>query len=352
MRVRQIGWLLRRRWWLVLAPVVAAVALSAVVARQQSARYVAEGSYVVRVNVRDPADRVRAAGALSSSDTIISTYAGIARSDLVAARARESLGLSEREADAVEVTSSVVPGANIVLVGARSDDPRLALDMAAEAGKLTASYVRGQGYEFVLESLDEPTMPQEATGSGDAELTTKWGLVGLGLGVGLAVAAEHGLPSGPPRRRLRRIIDDRSSAYTRRYFQMRLHEELSRSRAAGRTFSVGVLQVLRRRPHGVEAEEPARLTDAELTSISAGIRGSLRGQDILGHLGGGRFAAILPDVGLDDARDLVRQWRRSASPRLLPDPLGRDYTVSVSACEFQSTSFVGDPEAELVVSAL
>ena len=69
-----------------------------------------------------------------------------------------------------------------------------------------------------------------------------------------------------------------------------------------RTFSVGVLQVLRRRPHGVEAEEPARLTDAELAAISAGIRESLRDQDILGHLGGGRFAAILPDVGIDDAR--------------------------------------------------
>jgi GGDEF domain-containing protein len=176
--------------------------------------------------------------------------------------------------------------------------------------------------------------------------------VGLGLGVGLAVVTEHGMPSGPPRRRLRRIIDDRSSAYTRRYLQMRLHEELSRSRGAGRTFSVGVLQVLRRRPHGVEVEEPARLTDAELTAISAGIRQTLRDQDILGHLGRGRFAAILPDVVLDDARNLVLQWRRSTSPRLLPDRLGRDFIVSVSACEFRSTGFVGDPEAELVVSAL
>ena len=352
MRVRQIGWLIRRRWWLVLAPTVVAVTLSAVVVWQQPAHYVAEGSYVVQVSVRDPSDRVRAAEALSSTDTIMSTYSGIARSDLIAARAQENLGLSEREADAVDVTSSVVPGSNIVLIGARSEDPGLALDMATKAGELTASYVRGQDYEFLLASLDEPTMPQEPTGSGGADLIVKWGLIGLGLGVGLAVAAERGLPAGPPRRRLRKIIDDRSSAYTRPYLQMRLHEELSRSRAAGRTFSVGVLQVLRRRPHGVEAEEPARLTDAELAAISAGIRESLRDQDILGHLGGGRFAAILPDVGIDDARELVRRWRRSTSPRLLPDPLGRDYMVSVSACEFRSTTFVGDPEAELVVSAL
>jgi GGDEF domain-containing protein len=352
MRVRQIGWLLRRRWWLILAPAVVGVALSAVIVQQRPSHYVAEGSYVVRVSVADDSDRVRAAATLSSTDKIMSTYAGIARSSLVAARARENLELSEREADTVEVTSSVVPGSNIVLIGARSQDPGLALDMATVAGDLTASYVRGQDYEFLLTPLDEPTLPQEPKGSGGAELITKWGLIGLGLGVGLAVATEHGLPAGPPRRRLRRIIDERSSAYSRRYFQMRLHEELSRSRGAGRPFSVGVLQVLRRRPQGVEVEEPARLSDAELAGITAGIRQTLRQQDILGHLGRGRFAAILPDVDLDDARDLVTQWRRSTSPRLLPDPLGRDLTVSVSACEFRSTSFVGDPEAELVVSAL
>ena len=91
MRVRQIGWLLRRRWWLILAPAVVGIALSAVIVQQRPAHYVAEGSYVVRVSVADDSDRVRAAATLSSTDQIMSTYAGIARSSLVAARARENL---------------------------------------------------------------------------------------------------------------------------------------------------------------------------------------------------------------------------------------------------------------------
>ena len=347
-----MGWLFRRWWWLILTPAVVAAALAGGWAWQRAPLYTSEGSYVVRADVADASDLVRATVALTDTDDIVSTYARIARSSLIAGQARERLGLTEAEANAVEVTSSVVPDANLVLIGARSGDPRLARAMATSAGELTEAYVRAGNDAYLLVGLDAPTRPGAPSSRGVGGMIALGGAAGLAVGLGLAVAAERGLPSAPPRGRLREAVDERSHAYNRRYLGMRLHEEISRSGAPGHRFSVGVLQVLRRRPHGAEAEDLAALTDAQLRSVNTCIRETLREQDILGHLGQGRFAAILPNVEINGARALVQEWRRSIAPALLRDRMGRDFMVSVAACQFERSGFVGDPEAELIVSTL
>ena len=78
MSERRISRLLRRRWWLVLAPAVVAGAMAGLWARQRAVVYSAQGSYVVRVEVEDAADLARATAALAVSDEIVTTYAGIA----------------------------------------------------------------------------------------------------------------------------------------------------------------------------------------------------------------------------------------------------------------------------------
>ena len=352
MSARHLGRLLRRWWWVILAPAVVAAALAGALAERRAPVYTSEGSYVVRADVADPSDLVRATSPLTSSDEIVSTYARIARSDLITERARQRLGRSASDLEGVAVASSVALDANVVLIGARSGDPELARDLAKAAGELTREYVDEGNDTYVLETLDAPELPDTPDDRGVQRLATVGALAGLAAGLGLAVGLENRMPSAPPRPRLREIVDERSSAYTKRYLQMRLREEVSRSRGAGQTFSVGVLQILRRRPHGAEVEEPAALTDAELTALSVGIRGTLHDHDILGHLGQGRFAAILPGFSLDEARTLVQQWRRSTAPTLLRDRMGRDFKVSVSACEFERSGFVGDADAELIVGDL
>lgn len=352
MSLRQVGWLFRRWWRLILTPAVVAAALVGGWAQQRAPVYTSEGSYVVRADVADASDLVRATVALTDTDDIVATYARIARSSLIADQAREGLGLTEAQVRAVEVTSSVVPDANLVVIGARSDDPRLARAVATSAGALTEAYVRAGNDAYLLVGLDAPTLPEEPISRGTGRMAALGGAAGLAVGLGLAVAAERGMPSAPPRSRPREVVDERSHAYTRRYLALRLHEEISRSGAPDHLFSVGVLQVLRRRPHGAEAEDPATLTDAQLSAVTASIAGTLREQDVLGHLGQSRFAAILPNVDLDGARTLVQQWRRSIAPTLLRDRMGRDFMVSVAACQFERSGFVGDPEAELIVSSL
>jgi GGDEF domain-containing protein len=349
---RRIGRLARRWWWLVLTPAVLLTSLVAGWAAQRPPQYVAEGSYVVRVSVDEADELVRATGALAETDEIASTYVSVARSSRIAELARARLGLSRAELEDVEVTSSVVPDANVVLIGARSSDPRLSLDMATAAGELTEQYVGGDGTAFLLEELDPARLPGAPVDRPVSMFLAGAALVGLALGLGLAAVAERLRPSGALPPRLRRVFDDQSATYTKQYFEMRLAQEVARSRRAHHTFSVGVLQVLRRRPDGVEAEDPARLTEAEMAAVSTGISRTLRDHDILGHLGRGRFAAILPDMGLADARDLVLGWRRLPAGALSRDRRGRDFTVTVSACEYEPSGFVGDPDAERIVSDL
>jgi GGDEF domain-containing protein len=349
---RQIGRLVRRWWWLVLAPAVLLTALAAGWAAQRPPSYVAEGSYVVRVSVDEADDLVRATGALTETDEIASTYASVARSSRIAALARDRLGLAPGEGADVQVTSSVVPDANVVVIGARSSDPRLAFDMATAAGELTARYVGQDDATFLLAELDPARLPGAPVDRPVSALLVGAALTGLALGLGLALMAERSRPSGALRPRLRGVFDESSATYTKEYFQMRLAQEVARSRRTHHTFSVGVLQVLRRRPDGVEAEDPARLTDAELAAVSLGISRTLRKHDILGHLGRGRFAAILPDMHLADARALVLGWRRLPAGALSRDRRGRDFTVTASACEYEPSGFVGDPDAELIVSDL
>ena len=351
MSERRVGRLLRRRWWLVLAPAVVGGALAGLWAGQRPATYSAEGSYVVQVDVDDAADLARATAALTASDEIVTTYARIARSSLIAEQARERLDGSADEIAEVEVTSSVVPDANVAVIGARSNDPAIARAMAATVGHLTSSYVDAGGDAFRLERLDAPSLPEVPSDTGSARAVVVGCLVGLCLGFGLAAVAERRSPSVTRWGRLRDIIDERSHAHTKRYMQMRLDQEISRTQGTDRTFSIGVLQVLQRWPRG-EADEPAKLTNDELIAVGHGIRESLRTQDILGHLGDGHFAAILPDLGVEEARALVQQWRRSTAPVFLQNRRRRDFTVSIGACELQPAGFVGDPDAELIVSAL
>jgi capsular polysaccharide biosynthesis protein/GGDEF domain-containing protein len=349
---RRIGLLIRRWWWLVLTPAVLLTALVAASATQRSPEYVAEGSYVVRVSVDEADDLVRATAALSETDEIASTYASVARSGRIAELARARLGLAPGEGADVMVTSSVVPDANVVVIGARSSDPQLALDMATAAGELTEQYVGQDASTFVLAELDPARLPAAPADRPVSTFIAGAAVAGLALGLGLAVVAERARPSGAPRPRLRGVFDDQSATYTKPYFEMRLAQEVARSRRTHRTFSVGVLQVLRRRPDGVEAEDPARLTEAELAAVSTGISRTLRDHDILGHLGRGRFAAILPDMPLAEARELVQGWRRLPAGVLSRDRRGRDFTVTVCACEYEPSGFVGDPDAERIVSHL
>lgn len=342
---------MRRWWWVIGNGVTVAVGLVAIWVNQQPDIYVSSGSYVARAHVTDPSDLVRATATLAASDEIVSTYAGIATSELIETQARDAPGLNGEDPFNTEATSSVVPGTNVLLVGARSRDPQSALDMAVAVGDLTEAYVRDLNGVFFLVALDPPTAPSKlATGS--APTFAGAAILGLLVGLGVARALDRSFPVPRSRARLRNVVDYQSSAHNRRYLELRLSEEVSRSRDLEEPFSLGVLQLTRHQHGHDEEHQQALFTDADLRTVAECMRSSLRDHDILAHLGRGRFVAILPNLDLDEANSLVQKWRKAATEALLRENVDRDVRVGVGACEYDSSLFVGDPEAEFIASQL
>ena len=344
----EFGNLLRRWWWLITVATVATATAAALWIGRPPEQYVAEGSYVVRVRTAEIADVVRATETLAASEEIVPTYAGVATSDHIRDAALATVDPRDGEAAKAEPTSSVRPDANILLIGARSRDPQTAVDLAIAIGEQTQAYVRDLGDAFVLEALDTPTVPAEQPRGVSGLSVGAGALAGLLCGLGMALAAEHRFSSSRLSR-LQHIVDPHSTAYTRRYLSLRLREELSRTHLSSQTFSLGVLQVVRQRRPGSTFDEPANLSDALLSAITDHIRSTLRYHDVLAYVGSGRFAAILPDLDGQEAERLVLKWRKRASASLLGE---RDVVVRVAACEYESSTCIGSPEAEFLAGEL
>jgi two-component system, sensor histidine kinase ChiS len=75
----------------------------------------------------------------------------------------------------------------------------------------------------------------------------------------------------------------------------RLDQELSRSGRYRRPLTIGVLKPL------------APVVGTEVAACATAVRKEVRSPDVIGHLGAGVFAVLLPETGLDDGRPLVNR---------------------------------------------
>jgi PleD family two-component response regulator len=74
----------------------------------------------------------------------------------------------------------------------------------------------------------------------------------------------------------------------------RLDQELARSGRYGRALTVGVIK-------------PSVPVGPRVTACATVVRRELRSPDVIGHLGNGVFAVLLPETSLDDGRLLVNR---------------------------------------------
>lgn len=353
MKARDIGQALLRGWSIALAAAVIGGGLGYQWAERQPHYYEAESSYIVRAAVDDVSNVVRATVTLTASDQIMETYVGIAASDALAARAQAALGILDGDRPSIEVTSRTLPGTNVILIGARSPDPELALAMALRVGRITEEYIADLNDVFVLAALDLASPPIAPSGPSSAVASAIGGAIALAAAVVVLSIVEYRRPRAWHHRQLKNIFDPETATYSSRYLGRRLREEVARSQYTGQPFSVGLLEPVRRERANSEGEEElAAITLAETDALAASIKATLRPQDMLGHLGQGRFAAILPGVGLDQAQQVVARWRRATTLLLLDGHLDRDVVVKAAACQYDPPLFVGDAEAEQLVNSL
>lgn len=209
---------LGRHWFVAVIGFVATVVLTAAYVQQQPPLYSSTGTMVVRPRTVNTEDGVRAIETLTRGVEVSSTYATIARSDLIRDRAKANIG-PELDASDVAISSEVVTSTSIIEVSATGGDPDVVTALAAEVARQTVAYVGDLQNVFELQIIDEPDLPNEPVAPNRPLLLATGGVFGVMIGVLFALFAEAvSRPARARRRyarsragssdRLRRLLED------------------------------------------------------------------------------------------------------------------------------------------------
>ena len=126
-------------------------------------------------------------------------------------------------------------------------------------------------------------------------------------------------------------IDGVTGIFNRRYFEVRIAEEIARANRHGLTFSVIMIDV----DHFKQLNDDFGhlLGDEVLRQVSAILAQQLRKSDVLSRYGGEEFAVITPETGLDSALIVADKLRRVVESWHFPG-VRRPVTISAGVAEF------------------
>jgi len=140
-------------------------------------------------------------------------------------------------------------------------------------------------------------------------------------------------------------LDGVTSIFNRRYFELRITEEMARSSRHGLTFSVIMVDIDHFKQ--LNDEFGHLLGDEVLRQVSAILTQQLRKSDVLSRFGGEEFAIITPETDLDSALAVADKLRRVVGSWHFPG-VSRPVTISAGVAEFPAQ---GGTRDELVKSA-
>ncbi len=363
MELKNYFGLIKRRWRLVLLVALVAVVASLFLTGGQSAEYDSAGTYLIKPRADEPGEAVRATDALNRGVEINSTYARIARSDVVESRAKEIVRSAGLPTSQLRIRARVLPGTNLLEIGATGPDPESVAAYAAAVGAETSAYLDELEEVYTLQEVDPPEVPDDARPTRTALTVALAAVMGALAGSGLVFVAEYLREDAAPNEM--NIRDTVTGAYSGDFFRMRYHQELSRCNipddrrcreetGRGRRqsskgiVSIGVMTVggSRRGSNGQDrGPRPIDLRDAANAMMPR-----LRDHDVLAYLGDDRFAVMFPDMPLDKATKVLDSWSRGVADSTTGSRLG--LRTKVSVCECSAAGLIGDDETVRVADAI
>lgn len=296
----------------------------------QTPQYQGRATFVIKLNAALGNDRdlASAVDILSRRTEIATTYTIVANSALVKKLAVQELNLNEDQKSGLTVVSDLVPGTNVMEILVQSPDRVLVRDFTNVLGSKTVAQVQDLYETYKLEPLDRATLPDGPITPNKPLNLVLGALMGLILGSGFAFLSAY-LQAPPENPASLSILDDQTSAYNKRYFTLRLRQELSRAKRNSYPLAVALVNVDR---HTALAESAAQVRREALRLVALRLGPHLRDEDVVAFFDDATFAFLLPDMAGEEAKEMVERLQTliAANPIEL-DRSGVSFSLSCCA---------------------
>lgn len=293
MEIRTYFQFILRRWRIIVAITIATLIGSWVLTLRAERVYETSATYILSVSpLTLDKDRISALNTLMSSPDISATYAKVANSRLISDQAAKKIGLTSEQRGNVSVDSHIVAGTNILEITVQGNDPIIIKNYANALGAQMVAYAGNLYQAYTLDPLDQATQPRSPV-KPNLRTNMLFGIVfGLALGVGIAFIGELAQPATEAGS-VFNILDDLTGLYNRRYFILRLHEEMSRVKRSKHPLSLALLELDNQREL-TDVALPARAR--ALKVVASSVQQHLRDEEILAMYDETILGVLLPDT--------------------------------------------------------
>jgi diguanylate cyclase (GGDEF)-like protein len=337
--------LLQRSWWIVLLTMLTAAAAALLTAYFQTPIYAAAARFVISPNAAFLTGENNIIFSLQTLDrrTVITTYAEILNGPRLYDETLALLQLNKDDLINYSHSALILPDTNIMELSVSGTDPELVATIANSLGQRAIEYVEELYQIYDMTLLDSATIPLEPVSPQPVRDSSVAAVVGLALGVGLALAREL-LRTPIVNFMQQRKLDEVSLSLKREVFEERLEEVAFASamdlslcfvHLDGLTDYINVL--------------PQPTLETILRHVNQVLRNQLRGNDLVGRWNDLDFSVLLSETSGAAALNTMGRVRSALSIPILIDITGDDLSLHpiIGIAEYR----VGDNADSLVHNA-
>lgn len=220
--------------------------------------------------------------------SIIATYAEVLNSYQITQDALGLLRKNPGDFDEYVMSATVLPDANIIRYSVKGPNPEVAALLANNIGQFAIDHVRKLYVVYNIEFLDKASAPEEPERPRPFQDAALALLVGLVLGIGLAIFRDQ-ISGTINMFRQRNLVDYESQAFTRVYFERRVRQEIENQPDGVITLATIQLNGLQE----VYDSLPQVYINQILRRVTDTLKNQLRGNDIVGRWSKLEFCVLL-----------------------------------------------------------
>ena len=320
MEVKLYFRMLQRSWWIIVIVTLATVIAALVASYFTPPTYRATARFIVSPSPALVTGGSNLLNSLSTLDkrSIITTYAEILNSQRMYNETLNLLQLNGADLTQYKYSAVALPDANIIEFSVTGPDRNVVYTLANGIGQHTVEYVHSLYQVYDLNVLDPATAPAAPISPQPVRSATVALVVGLALGIMLALLRE--LVRTPIEGFVRqRSLDDSSLALNRRAFEARLSEVAF---ASAQDFSLCVVHL-----NGLTEYSkilPQSTLQHVFRHVTQTLRNQLRGNDIVGRWSELDFIVLLSDTPGTAAMNTMERVRMALSYPVAIDVSGEE----------------------------